>query len=466
MNSLKKLFSNNQSLKRKWTLSTATVIFISYAVICSVIYIALYSWLIQNEENSAVRTADDLTSFFNSQDNSISVQEFQGNTGLSKAIVNQNQTARIFNFDGYEVLRINNANSAVPLEINYEQLDHTVVSKEVVDGEDVFVVNKLVTIGNFRGVLQLIHPLSTFQSMMEYIFITMLIAGLGAILLAGFIGYYLANVLVRPIQDLRDSMLSVQKKGFEEKINFTYDADDEIGDLLKLYVSMMADLENSFAKQQQFVSDASHELRTPIQAIEGHLSLIKRWGKNDPEVLEESLNTSLEEVTRMKKMIEELLNLARKEERDEHALANVKNVLTSVIDELEIIYPETTINIVENGEAKHPNITDNALAQIVRNIIENGIRYNENIPIIDIDVHYLSESVFLTIKDNGIGISKEHLPFIFDRFYRVDDSRENIGGGTGLGLSITKMLAEKYDIEMDVTSSVGKGTTFTLNFKI
>ena len=464
MNRLKKLLPKNQSLKKKWTISTAIVIFISYAVICSVIYIALYSWLIQNEENNAIRTADDLTSFFYSQDNSISIQEFQGNTGLLKAIVHQNQTVRIFRFDGYEVLRINNVNSAVPLKLSYEKLDDILVSKEEVDGDDVYVVNKLVKFENFTGVLQLIHPLSTFQSLMQYIVTTMLIAGLGAILLAGFVGYYLANVLVKPLQDLRDSMLSVQKKGFEEKINFTYDADDEIGDLLKLYVSMMADLENSFAKQQQFVSDASHELRTPIQAIEGHLSLIKRWGKNEPEVLEESLNTSLEEVSRMKKMIEELLDLARKEERDEEASANVGKVLASVRDELHIIYPESTITIIENGVPKQPNITENALAQIVRNIIENGIRYNDHPPLIHVDVHYLTESIFMTIKDNGMGIPQEHLPFIFDRFYRVDVSRENKGGGTGLGLSITKMLAEKYLIEMDVASTVGKGTTFTLKF--
>ncbi|HWK23481.1 MAG TPA: HAMP domain-containing histidine kinase [Ureibacillus sp.] len=465
MNKIKKFFRSNQSLKKKWTISTAIVIFISYAAICTVIYLALYSWLIQTEENNAMRTADDLSTFFNSQDNSISIQEFQRNTSLTKAIVNQNQTVRVFNFDGYEVLRINDVNSAVPLEAGYDQLDKTIVSKEVVDKTDVFVVNKLVTIGHFTGMLQLIHPLTTFQSMMQYILTTMLIAGLGAIILAGSIGYYLANVLIKPLQDLRDSMVSVQKKGFEGKINFSYNADDEIGDLLKLYVSMMEDLETSFAKQQQFVSDASHELRTPIQAIEGHLSLIKRWGKNDAEVLEESLNTSLEEVQRMKKMIEELLDLARKQERDEHALANISNVLFSVKNELEMIYSNALIKIVENGNSRELHITENALSQILRNIMENGIRYNDKTPPeIHIDVHYLTESVFITVKDNGIGISKEHLPHIFDRFYRVDASRENIGGGTGLGLSITKMLTEKYNIQMDVASTPGNGTVFTLKF--
>lgn len=463
---LNKLFIENQSLKKKWTLSTAIVIFISYAAICAVIYIALYSWLIQNEENNAIRTADDLNSFFNSQNGSISIEEFKGDTGLFKAIINQNQTVRIYNRDGYEVLRINDVSSAAKINVTFDKFTDTNVSKEVIDNEKVFVVHKLVTIGHFTGIMQLIHPLTTFQSMMKYVLTTMLIAGLGAFVIAGAIGYYLANVLIRPLQDLRDSMLSIRDKGFEENINFAYNANDEIGDLLNIYQSMMTDLQQSFVKQQQFVSDASHELRTPIQAIEGHLSLIKRWGKNDPEVLEESLNTSLEEVTRMKKMIEELLDLARKEERDELAYADVNKVLSSVKDELLVVFPETTIKITESGEPKQPNVTENALAQITRNIIENGIHYNDNVPIIDIEVHYLSESIFITIRDNGIGISKEHLPHIFDRFYRVDVSRENIGGGTGLGLSITKMLAEKYQIEIDVMSSIEVGTTFTISLKL
>ena len=155
---------------------------------------------------------------------------------------------------------------------------------------------------------------------MQYVMTAMLIAGLGAILLAGLVSSYLSKLLLKPLGDLRDSMQSVKEKGFEERINFTYQIDDEIGDLLKIYQLMIDELQVSFAKQQQFVSDASHELRTPIQAIEGHLSLIKRWGKSDPEIMEESLNTSIKEVQRMKKMIEELLDLARREDKDIEAI--------------------------------------------------------------------------------------------------------------------------------------------------
>ncbi|CAM5179946.1 Signal transduction histidine-protein kinase ArlS OS=Ureibacillus acetophenoni OX=614649 GN=SAMN05877842_103204 PE=4 SV=1 [Ureibacillus acetophenoni] len=456
----------NLSLKKKWTFLTALVISISYAAICSVIYVALNTWLYNNEQNNAIRTVDDLTSLFESQGGSITIREFQQNTGLMKSIVNQNQTVRIFNMDGYEVLRINDQSSKANIPITNEDLKNTAVFKAKIDGQSSIVVSRIVQIGLFQGYMQLIHPLQSFESMMQYMLTAMLIAGIGAILIAGLISSYLSNLLMRPLEDLRDSMVTVKEKGFEEQIKFNYSADDEIGDLLKIYLSMMDELQQSFAKQQQFVSDASHELRTPIQAIEGHLSLIKRWGKDDPEVFEESLNTSISEVQRMKKMIEELLDLARREKRDEYAYANVDKVLNSVKNEVQIVNSNASILIQYIGEAKLAHITENAFAQIVRNIIENGIRYNINEPIIDIKVNYLPEHIILTIKDNGIGIKEEHLNKIFDRFYRVDDSRENTGGGTGLGLSITKMLAEKYQVKIDVSSVFGEGTIFTLRIPI
>src|SRR5690606_34637190 len=181
-------------------------------------------------------------------------------------------------------------------------------------------------------------------------------------------------------------------------------------------------------------------------------------------ILEESLNTSIQEVNRMKRMIEELLKLARQEEREENIHCDVAKVLQVVSEELEVVYSNATINIEIFGEKRELRITENALSQILRNIIENGIRYNDREPIIDVQIHYLPDQVQITIQDNGIGIPKEHIPHLFDRFYRIDLSRQNSGGGTGLGLSIVKMLADKYDVEIDVLSTAGKGTSFTLLF--
>ncbi len=454
-------FYSKLSLKEKWMLSSGITIFISYAAICIILYIALHTWLINDEEKNALRTADDISAFFNTQGVSVTIQQLQHNTGLMKAIVNQEQTVRILNLDGVELIRINDASPAANTNVTYNELLATKVTKQKVENTEAYIVERIVQIGPIQGYMQLIHPLTNFQKMMNYILTTMLIMGLGALLLSASISYLLANHLIRPLQQLRNSMRAVRDNGFEKRVQFTYQANDEIGDVLTMYNEMLEKLEIAFNQQQQFVADASHELRTPIQAVEGHLSLLARWGKDDPEILAESIDTSLTEVKRMKKMIEELLQLARLEQVT-NAEANLEQVLEQVIKELDIVFPHADITIKKMVQQSIVSVSQEALAQIIRNIIENGIRYNVRQPDISIVTTESDNYMYVEITDNGIGIAEEHLPFIFDRFYRVDESRQQNGGGTGLGLSISKMLADKYKINIQVSSVEEKGTTFLL----
>lgn len=456
----------NQSLKTKWMLATGLTIFISYAALCIVIFIALHTWLLENEERNATRTMDDLSSFFASQGLTITIHELQNQTGLMKAILNQDQTVRLYQLDGKEILRINDTSPPVNVKVSFASPNQTIVDKMTLDGTDVYVMHRLVQVGPLQYVLQLVHPLTSFQSVMGYVLTTMLIMGVGTVILAAMISYYISALLVRPLQQLRNSMQAVKERGFETKVDFAYDAKDEIGDLLRLYESMLQELELSFNRQQQFVSDASHELRTPIQSIEGHLSLIKRWGKDDPAIMEESLDTSLNELARMKMIMEELLQLAKKESIAENASANVEAIVHQVSTELQFIYENTTFAVHVEGQPKAASISNEAFAQIIRNLFENSIRYNENPPHIETTIHYNDHNIFVEIADNGIGIAEEHLPYIFDRFYRVDDARVHVQGSTGLGLSITKMLIKKYGGDIEVHSQIGKGTVFLLRLEI
>jgi two-component system, OmpR family, sensor histidine kinase ArlS len=455
-----------RSLKSKWTLTVGVTIFVSYAIISVILYIALQTWLSNNEEKNAMRTVDDLTSFFEAQGNTVTIQKLQNNSALMKAILNQEQTVRIFNFDGLEVMRINDVTNAAQIPHLANKDFSTILTKQQIDGTDNYVIHQLVQIGPFQGILQLIHPLSTFHSMMNYILTTVLIVGLGALLFSVSISYYLANLLIKPLEQLRDAMHIVRDRGFKAQPSFHYEADDEIGDLLKMYHSLMNELEISFTKQQQFVADASHELRTPIQVIEGHLSLLKRWGKDDPDVLAESLDTSLEEIARMKNMIEEMLLLARNEETDLEASVDVEYVYDKVKQELIQLYPNAVIEQSVIGQKQLAAITEQALVQIFRNIMTNGLRYTSNKPKLHITIYYSDQMISVSIQDNGIGIPEKQLPFIFDRFYRVEESRTKAISGTGLGLSITKMLADKYQVAILVKSEVDYGTVFTLNIPV
>lgn len=459
MNKLKN-YLRHQSLQKKWMLTSSSVIFISYTIICVVVYLFLHTWLLNDEESKVVRTSRDIISFLESQGPNITIQQIQQNTGLLKSIADRDETVRMFNVDGVEILRINHTSAAAPLSAMQEVLETTI------DNQDVLVINEPLQLGFFQGYIQVIHPLTSFQSLMQYLLTAMLIAGLGALVLSGSIGYYLANYLMKPLRELRASMKKVVDQGFNEPIQLTYTSHDEIGDLLKMYNAMMNELQISFTKQQQFVADASHELRTPIQAIEGHLSLIKRWGKNDPAILEESIDTSLSEIARMRKMIEELLELARREEKDDASEANALVVIQAVMDELKLVHPQARISLSKNGEIGPLFITENALSQIVRNIIENAIRYCEKIPEIQISMSVAGNYACLEIADNGIGIAQDNIPFIFDRFYRVDEARNRQIGGTGLGLSISKMLLEKYNATVEVKSEVNIGTVFFLKIPL
>ncbi len=459
MNKLKG-YLRHQSLQTKWMLTSSSVIFISYTIICVVVYLFLHTWLLNDEESKVVRTSKDIISFLESQGPNITIQQIQQNTGLLKSIADRDETVRLFNVDGIEILRINHTSDAAPLTQMQEVIETTI------DKQDVLVINEPLQLGFFQGYIQVIHPLTSFQSLMHYLLTAMLIAGIGALVLSGSIGYYLANYLMKPLRELRASMKKVMDQGFNEPIQLTYTSHDEIGDLLKMYNAMMNELQISFTKQQQFVADASHELRTPIQAIEGHLSLLKRWGKNDPAILEESIDTSLSEIARMRKMIEELLELARREEKDDASEANALVVIQAVMDELKLVHPQARILLSKHDEIGPLFITENALSQIVRNIIENAIRYCEKIPEIQISISIAGNYACLEIADNGIGIAQDNIPFIFDRFYRVDEARNRQIGGTGLGLSISKMLLEKYNATVEVKSEVNIGTVFFLKIPL
>ncbi|MEQ6353039.1 HAMP domain-containing histidine kinase [Lysinibacillus sp. M3] len=450
----------NQSLQRKWMLTSTAVIFFSYTIICIVVYISLHTWLSNDEDSKIKRTSNDLVYFLESQGPNVTIQEILQNKGLIDSISDRNQTLRIFNANGVQIFSINDIPQAVPLSSMGE------IIKMTIDKKDVIVINKPIQLGFFQGYIQVIHPLSKFQSLMHYLLTTMLIAGIGALLISASIGYYLANYLMKPLRSLRSSMKTVMDKGFNEPIQLTYTSHDEIGDLLKMYNAMMNELQISFAQQQQFVADASHELRTPIQAIEGHLSLLKRWGKDDPEILEESIETSLTEIARMRKMIEELLELARREEKGSDSEADAVAVIEAVIEETRLLHPEARITLSKEEEIGRIFITENALNQIVRNIIENAIRYCEIVPDIQISLAVSGKEVLLSVEDNGIGIAEENIPFIFDRFYRVDEARNRQIGGTGLGLSITKMLLEKYNGSVEVKSRKNVGTVFLMKFPL
>ena len=456
------------TLKRKWALTSASVLFISFALVCVILYIAINSWLLNEEKTSVTRSMDDLTAFFETRESNLTINEMQHNTGLMNSIVDKNQTVRILNTDGIEILRLNNTSEEIPdLPQNIPLKGYTIQQVKV-DDADSFVATGNLRLGNFDGYLQLTHPLTSIASLMKYILTSMLLMGLIALIASWFISSALATLLLQPLKRLSSDMKRVAAHRFEAPIQVTVDSQDEIGDLVKVYKQMMTELESAFLQQQRFISDASHELRTPIQVLEGHLSMIQRWGKDDPEVLNESLMTSIDEVRRMKQLIEELLELARHEAKDISQGAIVAEQTEIVMKEMKTIAPNAEINLHYNEDFHNVRvmISENAYRQILHNLLQNAVRYTSSIPSINIYLTFDLNNCTIVIEDNGIGMSPESLEHIFERFYRVDKARSREHGGTGLGLSIVKMLIDKYDGTLEVSSALNEGTTFTIHLPL
>ncbi len=444
------------TIQKKWTVSSAISIFLSFLVMCIILYFSLQAWLLNAERNTAQNTLNEVVMFFESRGPIISLQDIQGNKTLLNQLLNQEQSVRILNSDGIEILRINDASPFA----SFQKSEEFVRGK--INGQAFYTKTSPIDFGLFTGYVEISHSLEDFEELMDYMFISMTVFALVALFVSAFIGYSLSSFLLKPLQDLRDEMVEAKEHKFLKRVHFDDVPSDEIGEILVLYKELMEQVSETITRQDEFIHNVSHELRTPIQVVEGHLALLNRWGKSDPAVLDESLDISLEEVKRMKTLIEEMLKLAKNEQIDYTVQTSVKEVVDELIKLYKTLAPNTTISY-EEDTAVVVAVPKTVLIQIVSNLIDNSIKYNDKEPLISIKSLKLPGEAHISIADNGIGIPEPLLDKIFDRFFTVEEARTKAKGGSGLGLSIVQRLVHAYKGNICVSSS-GNGTKFDIKF--
>jgi len=278
-------------------------------------------------------------------------------------------------------------------------------------------------------------------------------------------GFFLSKKLLSPIKAITNTAKEITSKNLNTRIPVG-DNNDELTDLAETFNSMIERLETDFERQKRFVSDASHELRTPLAVMHGHVNMLNRWGKNDTTQLEKSLLTLKKETDNMNRLVEDLLLLA-KGDNDvfplKQAPINVSSLFEEIIEETHCTYSDLNISFSCEGELT-VNADYDKLKQVLRILIDNSIKFNNEKVAIKLLAEKAKkseksqETIQLSVVDNGIGIPYESLPKIFDRFYRVDESRTKISGGTGLGLSIAKQIIEYHHGKIWAESSPEHGT--------
>ena len=295
------------------------------------------------------------------------------------------------------------------------------------------------------------------------ILIFTLILGL---VLSGIGAMYVSKNFINRLRRLTTTMNEIKENGINKRAEIS-ELNDEIDKVNIVFNSMMDELEEAFHEQSRFVSDASHELKTPLTALHGHLSMLKRWGKNDKDRLEKSLDICLKEVERLKKLVNDMLLLSRAEKSkinlNKLEEINPIAVVDEVIEQYRILKPNVKyiVNIDEDINIK---IDPNDLKQLLIIFIDNSIKYNnkDNIEI-EIILKKDVNKFKLEVKDNGIGIPKNEINNVMKRFYKVDKSRVN-NNSFGIGLSIANRIANNYNAKIQIDSELDKYTRISVYF--
>ncbi len=275
---------------------------------------------------------------------------------------------------------------------------------------------------------------------------------------------FAASKAIEPVHQLIKTTSKISDKNLSTRLVLPQ-RKDELYELTKTINELLQRIEISLIQQKQFTSDASHEIRTPLAAIRGTLEVLIRKAR-EPQAYEEKINTILHQVDRLDALLEQLLQLARLESGTVYSITE-KIDLKQLIQNLQIkwqqLAAEKEISIQSNISTTPLVKGDKFLVELILdNSVSNAIKYGKTKG--NVFLTWTESISTLQIIDDGIGIAEHHLPYIFNRFYRTDESRSSIIKGHGLGLSIMKKLAEVQNIKISVQSEVGLGTTFSFQF--
>lgn len=321
-------------------------------------------------------------------------------------------------------------------------------------------------IDNYQYTVQIIRESDMLNEFIESSLPTLIFTLILGLVLSAIGAMYVSKKFINKLRRLIATMNEIKENGINKRAEIS-ELKDEVDEVNIVFNSMMDELEEAFDEQSRFIADASHEFKTPLTALHGHLSMIKRWGKNDKDRLEKSLDICLNEVERLKKIVNDMLLLskAEKEEVDLNKLDEIypKMVVYEVIEQYRVLNPNVKyiVNIEENIKMK---IAPNDLKQLLIIFIDNSIKYNDK-ENIEIEISLLKENskIRLEVKDNGIGIPKDEIKNVMKRLYKVDKSRVN-NNSFGIGLSIANKLVNNYKANINIQSEINKYTKIMISF--
>jgi len=309
---------------------------------------------------------------------------------------------------------------------------------------------------------------------MQGLLTTLLLGSLFTLAIATGGGFWLADRAMRPVRTITHTARSISETDLSQRINL--ESRDELGELASTFDNMLTRLQAAFERQRQFVADASHELRTPLTIVNLETSRALA-ARRSPQEYERALRVIHSENDFMSHLVNDLLTLARMDNNQvplEKTPLDLSDVAVDAIERLSPLATRKSVKL-ETGDLPEARMLGDrqSILQMVSNLIENGIKYTQgDDKQVCIETGVTDDYAWVRVSDNGPGIAPDHLPHLFDRFYRVDQARSrstdeetNSPTGSGLGLSIIQWIAQAHGGEVKVESKQGNGSSFEVRFE-
>ena len=487
--------TRQSSLTFKWVSAVAAIITVSFVIFSIIIYSVVKRQLIEQEarvSNNVVQTFNDrlnnipgkltisnvvprlspntqrLLEGKTTKENEQTRQHF--NDDVIASLANREMTVIIYDPSGSVVFSNGNTDTAMKMPKIGKNDQQTIVDQNhrlhLIDSQPI----RSESSGKLTGYIVVDNSLSRVNDILRSLRLWMATISIVGIILFSLFAFFIVNNVVKPVKQMSKISRAVNNDPNSQERMPVLKRNDELGELVQNFNQMLDRMQAYIQQQKQFVGDVSHELRTPVAVVQGHLNLLERWGKDDPEVLEESIEASLQEINRMKHLIQEMLDLTRAEQIDvqfPNEVTNVNEVLNRTISDMRMIHQDFVITY---NDALKPDtmikMYRNHLEQILIILMDNAMKYSTDRKELIVDASTEEDKVEIIVQDFGEGISPEEQKKIFNRFYRVDKARTREKGGNGLGLSIAQKLVESYHGKISVISELGSGSKFKIEFPL
>lgn len=319
----------------------------------------------------------------------------------------------------------------------------------------------VVVDGDRIGTFRVADPLTSVDQALQSLRNRFIAVGFGALLLSVAIAIWLANLITRPLRRMAAVASAVDSGDLSHRID--YGGDDEVGVLADSFNHMMDRLEEGFRLQREFVSDASHELRSPLTVLRGRIEQLAD-NSGDRAAVEAEADELMKEVRRMERLTDDMLTLAKAERG---GLVQPRRVpIDDFVEDLRRDLPLLGSRHYHVESTLHGELEadPDRLAQVLRNLVTNAVRHTGSDGHIDVSIGSQNGAAIFAVADDGTGIEPTQLDRIFDRFHRTDEGRSRAEGGSGLGLAIARAIVEAHGGTISASSTPGQGAT--IRFRI